>query len=73
MDRWEGAKMTAPPDITKFKPCPFCDGKVIDTLRDNKAWPANHWCECLRKKCGAMGPMRNTITGAIAAWNRRKP
>lgn len=56
-------------DKYKMKPCPFCGDPLPDIARGN---PSNiYYGHC--DDCGAHGPWKFSVKGAIAAWNRREP
>lgn len=61
---------------TKLKPCPFCGDKAII---DRVFGPVNNpevgrfAAQCMGKRCGIIGPIRDSVRAASAAWNRRKP
>lgn len=58
--------------MSEIKWCPFCDrvGAVpaCADLLAGREW----WVVCSNWRCEAVGPVRKTKRGAIAAWNRRK-
>lgn len=52
--------------MSELKPCPFCGGQV-SLQKWNDASDYHAWCNA----CQAEGPLRDTTSEAIAAWNAR--
>ena len=54
-----------------YQMCPFCgsEGEHIYTDVPLSKW--RHRIECASTTCGAAGPVDDTKSGAIEAWNRR--
>ena len=50
--------------LPKIYKCPFCRSTKVAAMEDLQCW-----VECCNKKCGAEGPIRKTLRGAIIAWN----
>lgn len=52
---------------SELLPCPFCGSK--DPVQFDQTGIS--WIMC--EGCGAEGPTREELDGAIASWNRRAP
>jgi len=58
--------MTTPrKPLPPIDPCPFC-GRAGEVL------PYGMFVNCVGSRCKATGPKRDTLRGAINAWNARK-
>ena len=60
--------------MEELKPCPFCDLKIVDTLRKvmgeiEMGGIKGVWVECLN--CHARSGIYKTEEEAIKAWNQR--
>lgn len=53
-----------------IKCCPFC-GNEADTNSDGKGCAGKFYLSCMGAYCGAEGPVRDVLDGAIEAWNER--
>ncbi len=49
-------------------PCPFCRKKAA--FRKTVFSPVFHAIICSSRRCGAEGPVRRSLAGAVKAWNR---
>ena len=56
--------------LPKIKDCPFC-GLSGDLVEGND-FSEKLFVACVGSRCHAMGPRRDTVRGAINAWNARK-